>query len=154
MTENKWPSVHPLVPLAVKTLLWTALIIAVGVLVGLLLRGIRGPVWPCSDRMEANVGKCRSWEEGAQLSIQRLAVEMNRCPKANFFRVHWQSPTNGVVARYATTYTRSFQQLGYEDDPHSGCSKCWSNVSAATIQQVANRHGQFKDFGDQPGSTP
>jgi hypothetical protein len=105
----------------------------------------------CGKEVEVSIGEFPSKEAGLRAAIPRLASELDRCPKAEKYRVIWMGPDSDGstrVNRRALLYLKNFKKLGYEHDVESGISGEPYIVDGAAIKAVAKKGGTLQDFSD------
>lgn len=102
----------------------------------------------CSDKVEVNIGNFSTRAAGQRASLNQLAHEIKRCPKAQKFRIL----RNTVGLRYWTDreYELTFydRKNGFLQDgmPIYGPTTQWMKVKDKAIINVASASERFSDF--------
>src|SRR5262249_47159737 len=103
----------------------------------------------CQDELWVSIGTFQSTDSAMRAAIQRLAVETQRCPKAQFYHIIWKGPYSDDPDKkqnyeYALLYCARPRALGVEHDVGSGISgKCYT-VDLDAIKAVAEKGGTLE----------
>jgi len=104
----------------------------------------------CPAKVDVSLGEFASMDAGDRASIQRLSVEVCRCPQASKYTVFWKAPPeNGGRDYRAVIYRRREKgtgRLGQEFDPESGIRGDSYAVSDEMIHAISQSGGTFEDF--------
>lgn len=103
----------------------------------------------CPKEISTRIGEFDSKDSGLRASIAKLAVEIDRCPHAELYRVIWIGPgEQGERLQRSTVYYRENSSIGYEADAFSGTSETGFVIDDAAIRTVAGTGGTLEDFAD------
>ena len=96
----------------------------------------------CTREIYEIIGEFDSTGRAIRAAIAPLAAAIQRCPRAETYRIVWTGPGKyNNVDRHALLYDRNFKSLGYEDDVFSRFSDKIYTADDSAIQRLAERGG-------------
>ena len=102
----------------------------------------------CSDKVEISIGNFSTRAAGQRASLNQLAREIKRCPKARRFRILRNNV--GLKAWMDEDYELTFydRETGFLQDgvPLYGATSQWTKVKDKAVINVASTSGRFSDF--------
>jgi|GEM_PF-2734933 len=105
----------------------------------------------CLRDETTSIGEFSSKSIAVRAAIPKLAAEIDRCPRAEVYRIKWEGPGDyeGGPNRHSVLYDRMYKRIGYEDDFLSGMSGKAYEADDAAIRALAQRGGTLEDFHEE-----